>query len=202
MTLRHALRRDLPAIVQTWVDAFADDPFLRWIQPDDDGWSEFGSAWMATVADLLFERGHLYVTDPSDVAVGWVPPDVALVTPDVVERVHSLVAQHAGEARAEAALGTIVAARAEAEDDSHWTLQYLGVRPDRQGRGLGAIAVAPMLEVCDAESVACALVSTNARNVPFYERVGFTVAAEVATPDGVAVLRPMRRQARLPPTGR
>jgi hypothetical protein len=39
-------------------------------------------------------------------------------------------------------------------------------------------------------------VSTNARNVPFYERHGFAVDAEVATPDGAATLRPMHRDPR------
>lgn len=42
--LRHALRRDLGAIVDLWVDAFADDPYLRWIQPDDQRWPAFGNA--------------------------------------------------------------------------------------------------------------------------------------------------------------
>jgi hypothetical protein len=35
VVLRHALRRDLPAIVELWVEAFGDDPYLGWIQPDD-----------------------------------------------------------------------------------------------------------------------------------------------------------------------
>ncbi len=34
MRLRHARRVDLPAVVDVWVDAFARDPYLRWIQPD------------------------------------------------------------------------------------------------------------------------------------------------------------------------
>lgn len=89
-----------------------------------------------------------------------------------------------------------MAARAHAVDEPHWTLQYIGVRPGRQGAGLGAAAVAPILAVIDAEALACGLVSTNPRNVPFYERLGFRVKAEVATPDGAAALRPMRREPR------
>lgn len=54
--LRHALRRDLAAIVDLWVDAFADDPYLRWIQPDDQLWPAFGNGWMRFIADLVFER--------------------------------------------------------------------------------------------------------------------------------------------------
>lgn len=196
VALRHALRRDLSGIVDLWVEAFADDPYLRWIQPDDQQWPAFGSAWMTFIADLVLERGHTYLADPTDVAVAWVPPDVALVGPDDVARGRSIIAEHAGEARADEAVGTIMAARAHALDEPHWTLQYIGVRPGRQGAGLGAAAIEPILAVCNAEMTACGLVSTNPRNVPFYERHGFQVAAEVPTPDGTAVMRPMHRAPR------
>ena len=59
----------------------------------------------------------------------------------------------------------------------------------------GAAVVAPLLAVCDSEGLPCGLTSTNPRNVPFYERFGFRVAAEVPTPDGAAVLQPMQRPA-------
>lgn len=191
--LRHALRRDLSDIVELWVEAFADDPYLRWIQPDDERWTTFGAAWMTFIVDLVFERGHTYLADPVDVAVAWVPPDVAVVGPDDVARGRSIIAEHAGEALADDALSTIMNARAHALDEPHWTLQYIGVRPGRQGAGLGAAAMAPILSVCDAEVLACGLVSTNPKNVPFYERHGFRVDAEVPTSDGAAVMRPMHR---------
>lgn len=154
--LRHALRRDLPDIVELWVEAFADDPYLRWIEPDDERWTTFGAAWMTFIVDLVFERGHTYLADPVDVAVAWVPPDVAVVGPDDVARGRSIIAEHAGEALADDALSTIMNARAHALDEPHWTLQYIGVRPGRQGAGLGAAAMASMLAVCDAEVLACA----------------------------------------------
>ena len=55
---------------------------------------------------------------------------------------------------------------------------------------------APGLARCDTEALPCSLISTNPKNVPFYERHGFRVAAEVSTPDGAATLRPMHRAAR------
>ena len=191
--LRHALRADLQRISDLWVDAFTSDPYLRWIQPDDQLWPGFGSAWMTFIVELAFERGHTYLADPPDVAVAWIPPDLSLVGPDDIARGRAIIAAHAGEARADAALETIIAARGHALDDPHWTLQYVGVRSARRGAGLGAAAVAPTLDVCDAEVLPCGLVSTNPRNVSFYERLGFRVGAEVATPDGAVALRPMHR---------
>jgi hypothetical protein len=39
----------------------------------------------------------------------------------------------------------------------------------------------------------CALISTNPRNLSFYERHGFALTAEISTPDDVTALRPMLR---------
>ena len=193
--LRHALRRDLDDVVELWIDAFADDPYLRWVEPDDAGWPAFGRAWFSFILGLVFDRGHTYVADPLDVAVAWVPPDVDFVGPDDLARGTAILCEHGGVARGEGARDTILAARRHALEEPHWTLQYIGVRSSAQGRGLGVSATMPMLVVCDAEGLACTLTSTNGRNVPFYERLGFGVVAEVSTPDGAATLRPMVRAA-------
>jgi GNAT superfamily N-acetyltransferase len=193
--LRRARRADLPGIVDIWVDAFTRDPYLRWIEPDDAAWPRFATAWLTFVVEQTFERGHTYLSRTDEVAVAWVPPDVHFGGPDVIEQVHGIVAAHAGEARADDVLATLLPAHEHTLTEPHWTLQYLGARSRVQGRGAGAAAVAPMLAECEADGLPCGLISTNARNVSFYERHGFRVVAEVATPDGAAVLRPMHRAA-------
>ena len=61
--LRQALRADLPRVVDTWVDAFSSDPYLRWIAPADSVWPAFGADWMGFISSLCFERGHTSVGD-------------------------------------------------------------------------------------------------------------------------------------------
>lgn len=195
LPLRHALRRDLPTLVDIWVDAFAHDPYLRWIAPEDTVWAEFGPAWLGFIAGQCFERGHTYLSRGGEVAVAWIPPDVAFATPEVFQQAYATVAGIVGEARAAESLETVAQARGHSLTESHWTLQYFGVRAAAQGRGLGRMAVAPILARCDAESLPCGLISTNPRNLSFYEREGFRVVAEIATPDGGATLRPMHRAA-------
>jgi GNAT superfamily N-acetyltransferase len=190
--LRQAVRTDLPTVVDIWVEAFATDPYFRWIAPDDREWPAFGARWMRFVADLCFERGHTYLAD--DVAVAWVPPDVSVAGPDDFARGRSLIADQAGDAIADQALAAILASRAHGIEDPHWTLQYIGVRDRGRGRGLGAAAVAPMLAAADRDGLPTGLTSTNGRNLTFYERHGFRVVAEVPTPGGEAVLRPMERR--------
>lgn len=196
--LRHALRSDLDTIVDVWVDAFDRDPFFRWIAPTDEAYASFATPWLSTIAQLLFERGHTYLDTTANVATGWVPPDLSLVSPANVEALHGIVAGHAGEARADQALEAIMTARSHSIGAPHWTLQYLGARASRHGTGLGVVAVAPLLARCDADGLACGLVSTNTRNVSFYQRLGFLTAAEVPVADGPAVLRPMHRSPATP----
>jgi len=193
--MRRAVRADLAGIVDIWVDAFARDPYLRWIEPDDAQWPAFGTAWLTFVVERTFERGHTYVSRTDEVAVAWIPPDLGFGGPDTIDAMHALIAAHAGEDRADDVLATILPAREHAVTGTHWTLQYLGARASAQGRGVGAAAVAPILAECDADALPCGLISTNARNVSFYERHGFRVVAEIPTPDGAATLRPMHRGA-------
>ena len=152
-SLRHAVRADLPLVTDIWVDAFAADPYLRWIQPDDQRWPAFGTAWMWFIAELVFERGHTYLTGDGSAAVAWIPPDLSLVGPDDLARGRAILADHAGDARADEAVATIMEARGHALDEPHGTLQYLGVRSGRQGHGLGAAMVAPILQICDRDGM-------------------------------------------------
>ena len=73
--------------------------------------------------------------------------------------------------------------------DRHNTI---GVDPEQRGRGLGQPLMARVLEVADAEEVACYLESSNPRNLSFYERLGFEVLEEVTLPNGPTI-RPMWR---------
>jgi GNAT superfamily N-acetyltransferase len=194
--LRHATRADLPTIVDVWTDAFASDPYLTWMGGGLENWMNFGRPWLAFIAELTFERGHTYLADPAHMAVAWIPPDLAFVTPADIERGRAIVAVHTDEAHADAAIAVIVDARAMITEEPHWTLQYIGVRSVASGTGLGTSAVAPMLAVCDAEAMPCALVSSNPRNRPFYQRLGFEVIGESVTPDGEAMMTPMHRNPR------
>jgi len=191
--LRHAVRADLAEVIDIWVDAFATDPFFRWIAPEDATYRAFGPDWMTFISELCFERGHTFIGDR--VAIAWIPPDLALVTAADMRRGGDLIAKHAGDARAEETLGVVIQARGHAIEAPHWTLQYIGVRSSATGTGLGARAVQAGLAVVDRDGLPCGLISTNPRNLSFYQRHGFSIVAEVDAPGRAASLRPMLRPA-------
>jgi ribosomal protein S18 acetylase RimI-like enzyme len=63
----------------------------------------------------------------------------------------------------------------------HNYLRVIGCDPDRQGQGVGAALLRPMLEHCDARKEPAYLESSNERNLTFYRRHGFEVTGEVVT---------------------
>lgn len=60
----------------------------------------------------------------------------------------------------------------------HYYLFMLGVCPAAQGKGVGARLLADMLRIVDLKGMPAYLETQNERNVGFYQKFGFEVAAE------------------------
>jgi ribosomal protein S18 acetylase RimI-like enzyme len=63
-------------------------------------------------------------------------------------------------------------------DEPHFYLEYLGVEPQQQGKGLGSIILQHLINKADDEHVGCYLENADPRNIPFYQRFGFQVISE------------------------
>lgn len=64
----------------------------------------------------------------------------------------------------------------------HYYLFMLGVCPASQGKGIGGLLLADMLRRVDHEGMSAYLETQNERNVGFYQKFGFEVAAEEPFP--------------------
>lgn len=60
----------------------------------------------------------------------------------------------------------------------HWHLGPVGVRPDQQGRGVGAELMRHFCQILDDEGIGGYLETDRPGNVPFYEKFGFEVVDE------------------------
>jgi GNAT superfamily N-acetyltransferase len=78
----------------------------------------------------------------------------------------------------------------------HWYLLYVGTRPERRGRGLGATLLQAMADRCDADGVPAYLEATCERSVPLYRRHGFAEHGTIDVPTGCPRMVPMWRDPR------
>ena len=81
-------------------------------------------------------------------------------------------------------------------DPPHWYLDYIGVEPAGQGRGLGSKLLAPMLARCDVERRGAYLNAGSPRSRDLYLRHGFVVRSELRLPFGGPPLWRMWREPR------
>jgi len=67
--------------------------------------------------------------------------------------------------------------------DTHYHLQFIGVRPEYQGTGIGSALLRAVLDRCDLEGAA-AYLEADERSKLLYLKHGFEAAAEISLPEG------------------
>ncbi len=189
---RHVTHDDLASAVDVMVEAFADDPWFRWLFPSEDLWPAAPAAWFDLVLGRAMRRGHTFRSGDGAGAVAWIPPGCHFPEPEEVTMAVSLLGEHIGD-RAAAALGVIGQCGAMIPDEPRFHCVYVGVKPDAQGRGVGWALLAQALDVCDAETWPASLTSTNDANLALYRSLGFREIGAVDVPDAGFSLRPMWR---------
>lgn len=59
--------------------------------------------------------------------------------------------------------------------DNHYYLQFIGVEPALQGKGMGSAILSHLVQRADDDHVGCYLENPHSRNVPLYQRFGFQI---------------------------
>lgn len=196
MPVRHLLAADIATVAPALADAFADDPLMAFLYPDPARRRPTLTAFFDLALRAGLRRGHTYITPERTGAAIWAPPDVAPLDRADGELIDRLMAEYDGE-EGLARMGAFAAAarRHHPRETPHFYLFIAGVAPPGQGRGAGSELLAPVLASCDRDGRPAYLESSNVRNVPFYERLGFEVRSEILI-DGGPVVRGMWRAPR------
>jgi len=184
---RRAQPQDLEPVAETLWLAFAEDPLWKWAFPDHD---QLRPLWHLYVESAL---KHEWVWTIGDFAAAtvWIPPGHPELTPAEEARVPELLGE-----RAAAVLGLFDAFEAShPHEPPHYYLTLIGTHPDHRGHGLGMRLLASNLDLIDAEGAAAYLESSNTRNEPRYESVGFRRRGTFTTPDGAREIVTMWREA-------
>lgn len=177
--IRRATTRDLPAIARTYGRAFADDPVVRWLIPDDDDYAAIQDRFFSALARRWLFHDTLWCTDDAVAVAGWNPPgrpEATVVDPTPVEhppwRIERFVA-----------LVGIIGEHTPPEP--HWHLNMIATHPDWQRCGLASALMGEVFEIAEAEGLPCYLETETPENVAYYRHHGFEVRSEwdVATAD-------------------
>ncbi len=173
---------EIPAVSRTLAEAFADDPVFELL---------FGGAvperrarrFFEIMAAAQFGHGLVYRTPANEAAAIWAPPgEWKLPISAIVRNAPGFVRVFGRRMFADLAVLNRLEKAHPVEP--HYYLEFIGTRPEHQGKGLGSALIRPMVERCDAEGVGAYLESSKEVNVAFYARFGFEII-EVLTHKGV-----------------
>lgn len=174
--------------------AFHDDPVFTWVLPRPEARRDRLPSFFALFAEAFAPHGETYLTADGTGAALWAPAGVEPIGPQQAEEFGARLASILQE---DAERGVHVEEVLEAyhpEEDCFY-LQFVGVLPEHQGRGLGSRLLTTVLQRCDAGGIPAYLEATSPLNRRLYERHGFETMAEIALPAGPS-LWPMWRRSR------
>lgn len=195
-TARRATEADRPAVAAVLAAAFQDDPVMRWATPDDAERRILLPAFFELAAQAYARHDEIWrAGDDLTGAAIWAPAGVEPLSEADGELLAARCAELAG--RHQDRWMEIIALL---EDNhprhaDHHYLWFLGVRPDRQGRGLGGTLLRAVLDDADRTGTPAYLEATSPGNRRLYERHGFRVTGELAVAGGPPVW-PMWREPR------
>jgi GNAT superfamily N-acetyltransferase len=194
-TVRVATLDDSDLLGDVLADAFAEDPVFSWLIPPDapDRENRLRAFFTCMSRTYLRLGKPCYVaTDGSAAALWGSPGSWALPMEDMGEEIEPLIAAFGDRIEMSVELQLQVEGLHPA-DPPHWYLAYLGARRANQGQGNGGRLMRAVLSTADTDGVPAYLESSNARNVPLYERHGFKVVEEFrALNDGPPIYRMWR----------
>lgn len=181
MAVRLVRADDVAPVADVLARAFDDDPIFRAILPDDAhrrrALPPLFAEWTRR---LHLPLGTSWTTDDFAGAALWSPPGRWPIT---VMQQAAMGPRMIGAlgARTLVALRVLLAIESPHPHEPHCYLRAIGCDPSRQGQGVGAALLAPMLARCDAEGIPAYLESSNEKNLTFYRRHGFETVGEVTT---------------------
>jgi len=177
-SIRLARVDDAPVLARVLADAFFDDPLSDWLLPNTrrrNGALQRSMGWV--MRETYLPHGGVWTTEEVDAVALWGRPGDP--KPSALQQLPGLPTFVATYRRQlPRAMRASSAFEKRRPSQPHWFLDLLAVRPDRQGQGVGSALAATALAEADRVCFPTFLETSNARNVPLYERLGFVVSEE------------------------
>jgi GNAT superfamily N-acetyltransferase len=192
---RPANSTDIAPLSEALARAFHDDPVMTWMFGDAEAArSRRLRRFFRSQAERHRTQGEVLIGADHEGGAFWDPPEGWKASWVDLLRAAPVLVPALGPRLRRCLRGLETIERAHPRGP-HWYLAMLGTDPVHQGKGVGRALLEPILDRCDAEGLGAYLESSKERNVPYYQRFGFTVTGQLDLPDGPP-LWPMWRDPR------
>lgn len=180
--------------------AFDSDPMFAWIFPDLRRRARSLEVLMRVPVRYGLRYGHVSHSQGGKAVAIWAPPGQAvsmgrLIRCGMLSVPFRIGFRPFGQfAGANDIMGKI---HTKHVPEPHWYLLIVAVDPELQGQGAGSALLQEGIARADQSKFPCYLETSHERNVPFYERYGFSVIETTALGPGGPPAWAMRREARV-----
>jgi ribosomal protein S18 acetylase RimI-like enzyme len=182
--IRKATAEDVPRLARALARAFFEDPVFEWLIPRASERlrrSEAGFAFY--LRKVYLPHDECYATEDGSGAALWLPTGTWHLPVLAQLRLAPGMIAAMGP-RFPQVLRAIATIESNHPRRSHFYLAFVGLEPERQGRGLGTALLRRILDRCDEDGMPCYLEASAPRNRACYERQGFEVTEEFHFPRG------------------
>jgi ribosomal protein S18 acetylase RimI-like enzyme len=190
-TIIVAKRSEESRIASLMTLAFANDPVMRYLYPDQLQFLTYFPEFVRLFGGRAFDRGSAHITEDGYGAALWLPPGEH---PDE-EALVELVKRSAALSAKTDLFQVFQQMSSYHPGEPHWYLPLIGVDPLYQGGGVGSALLAYALAICDREKRLAYLESSNPKGVRLYQRHGFEVLGTIDVGEHPTVI-PMLRKPR------
>lgn len=181
--------RDRDRSIKTLTLAFSADPFVRFCYPDLVSYLVHFPNFAEVFGGKAFTCGSAYHSGQYLGTALWLPPDTLPDEKDVFE----LFERTLDPPTTKTVLAVVNQMGTYQPDEPHWYLALIGVDASHQGQGIGSKLLKPMIDKFDREECLAYLESTNAANIPLYERFGFNLVGCIEVDDCPPLFPMVRR---------
>jgi GNAT superfamily N-acetyltransferase len=162
--------------------AFHEDALNVFLYPDGEKRARFAPLMFEAFVryDQLF--GQVDYLPAFTAVASWIRPGVTETPERLAEAGFSNLPEEVPLAVLETVFAFIGKVVSRAAPEPHWHLRLLGVEPDSQGGGLGAVVMQRGIDRAAETGHAALLETFSERTVPFYRRNGFELIVDDVEP--------------------
>ncbi len=181
--------KDRDRSIKTLTLAFSADPFVRFCYPDPVSYLAHFPSFAEAFGGKAFTCGSAYHSADYLGSALWLPPDTRAEEKDVFEDIERTL----DPLITKTVFAVLNQLGINHPEEPHWYLALIGVDVSHQGQGIASKLLKPMIDKFDREECLAYLESTNAANIPLYERFGFDLAGRIVVDDCPPLFPMVRR---------